>query len=325
MAVFTPVSNADAEALLKQYSLGELVALEGISAGIENTNYFLDTTKGRYVLTLFEVLTFEQLPFYIELMNHLAERGVPVPWPQRLNNQQLITELHQKPCVIVTRLKGSSVLDPEIEHCQLSAEILADIHLAAQNFSIHQPNLRGLPWWQEKIPALYPFLDNAQKKLIDEALQEQLALSRSSLYQELPYGPGHCDLFRDNVLFEQAHPAQMGGVIDFYFAGCDRWLFDVAVTVNDWCIDHQTGLFDEARLGAWLQAYHQKRPFTATEEQLWPAMLRAAALRFWVSRLYDYYLPREAETLTPHDPTHFEKILQQRSSQLVQPLATYLT
>ena len=325
MAVFTPVSKADAQALLLRYDLGELVALEGISAGIENTNYFLDTTQGRFVLTLFEVLTHEQLPFYIELMHHLASQGLPVPSPQRLNNQQLITTLHEKPCVIVSRLHGQSITQPQLEHCVLSAKVLAEIHLKGQSFHPYQPNLRGLQWWQQTIPQVLPFLNQAQKKLIEHALAEQLNISQQPIYQQLPSGPAHCDLFRDNVLFAGSPDAPtMGGVIDFYFAGCDHWLFDVAVTVNDWCIDHQSGEFKEPLLKAWLRAYHAKRPFTNAENQLWPVMLRAAALRFWVSRLYDYYMPREAETLTPHDPRHFEMILHLRSTKDTPSLYSYL-
>ncbi|HLR29667.1 MAG TPA: homoserine kinase [Paenalcaligenes sp.] len=325
MAVFTPVSKADAQELLLRYNLGELVALEGISAGIENTNYFLDTTQGHYVLTLFEVLTLEQLPFYIELMHHLANEGLPVPSPQRLNNQQLITTLHNKPCVIVSRLQGRSVESVQPNHCVLSAQVLASIHLSGLNYKQYQPNLRGLDWWKRTIPQVHSFLDTKQSQLIEQSLEEQIKTSQLPAYQQLPSGPSHCDLFRDNVLFSgtNSHPT-MGGVIDFYFAGCDHWLFDVAVTVNDWCIDHSNGEFDQSLLRAWVQAYHAKRPFTDTENQLWPVMLRAAALRFWVSRLYDYHLPREAETLIPHDPGHFEMILDLRSTENQPSLFSYL-
>lgn len=321
MAVFTPVSEADARRLLEHYRLGTLTSLKGIEAGIENTNYFLDTSDGRYVLTLFEVLTHKELPFYIELMLHLAEHGIPVPCPQRDRDGKLITELHHKPTAIVTRLNGHSVARPDARHCALSAQTLAQIHQAGQSFPLVQPNLRGLSWWQETIPQLMAFLTPQQQDLITKALDEQIQLSQSPQYQLLPKGPAHCDLFRDNVLFSgTADTPEMGGVIDFYFAGCDHWIFDVAVTVNDWCIDQQTGAFDESLLTAWLQAYHSIRPFTAAERALWPAMLRAAALRFWVSRLYDYFMPREAHSLTPHDPTHFERILTLRFSQEIPAL-----
>jgi homoserine kinase type II len=140
-------------------------------------------------------------------------------------------------------------------------------------------------------------------------MQFQESFAASTIYPALPNGPIHADLFRNNVMFDGE---QLSGFFDFYFAGCDRWLFDVAVTVNDWCIDLETGATDPARVRALLDAYHAVRPFTAEEVEAWPAMLRAAALRFWISRLYDFYLPREAEMLTPHDPRHFERILRHR-------------
>src|SRR5690606_30421293 len=161
----TPVSDADARELLKRYTLGELVTLRGITAGIENTNYFLTTTQGEFVLTLFEVLTFEQLPFYIELMHYLAERGVPVPQPQTLLDGTRITELHGKPSSIVTRLGGGYEPDPSERHCELAARTLARAHLAARDFPIRQPHLRGLHWWNETVPQVLPFLSAGQADL----------------------------------------------------------------------------------------------------------------------------------------------------------------
>ncbi|WP_353150499.1 homoserine kinase [Pollutimonas bauzanensis] len=313
MAVFTPVSDSDVRELLGRYSLGELVSLRGITAGIENTNYFLTTTQGEYVLTLFEVLTYEQLPFYIELMHHLAERQIPVPQPQTLRDGTRLTVLHGKPCAIVTRLSGGYEPAPSPAHCALAGETLARAHLAAQDFGIKQPNLRGLPWWQATIPKVLPFLSSEQSALIQQTLAEQTTFAASSDYLALPSGPAHCDLFRDNVLFDGTFEMpRMGGFIDFYFAGCDTWLFDVAVSVNDWCIERNTGVFEIDKLQSWLSAYAAVRPFTAEERTAWPILLQAAALRFWVSRLYDFYLPRPAQTLKPHDPRHFERILHER-------------
>lgn len=313
MAVFTPVSDDDARELLQRYDLGDLVSLRGITAGIENTNYFLNTTRGEYVLTIFEVLTAEQLPFYIELMGHLAERGVPVPHPQRMRDGQRLTTLHGKPSTIVTRLSGGYEPDPGPQHCALAGETLARMHLAAADFPIRQPNLRGLAWWQETVPHVLPFLTDDQATMLRTTLAEQTAFAQSPTYAALPAGPAHCDLFRDNVLFDGTYETpRMGGFIDFYFAGCDTWLFDVAVSVNDWCIERETGAFRPDRLEAWLKAYAALRPFTAQEHEAWPTILQAAALRFWISRLYDYFLPRPAQTLKPHDPRHFERILRLR-------------
>lgn len=316
MAVFTSVSDDDARALLRRYRLGDLVALRGITAGIENTNYFLDTTQGAYVLTLFEVLSAEQLPFYIELMHHLATRGVPVPQPQTLLDGSRLTLLHGKPAAIVTRLNGGYEPEPGPAHCALAGETLARAHLAARDFPLRQPNLRGLSWWQATAPKILPFLDADQASLLNDSLREQSAFAADAGAAELPFGPAHCDLFRDNVLFDGTFESpHMGGFIDFYFAGCDTWLFDVAVSVNDWCIQRPTGAFVRRRLQAWLQAYHAVRPFTQAEATAWPVMLRAAALRFWISRLYDFHLPRPAQSLKPHDPRHFERILRLRSTQ----------
>lgn len=315
MAVFTPVSDDDARALLQSYSLGEFVSLRGIPAGIENTNYFLTTSFGEYVLTIFEVLTAKQLPFYIELMHHLAQSGVPVPFPQTRNDGKRISICQGKPAAIVSRLAGGHEPDPSELHCALAGQTLAKVHLVGQNFEIFQPNLRGLSWWEQTVPVVLPYLTPELQHLLKKTLSEQQTLAKTSEWINLPKGPAHCDLFRDNVLFSGTHESpQMGGLIDFYFAGCDTWLFDVAVSVNDWCITQPEGKFVPERLNAWLKAYANVRPFTAEEQQVWPAMLRGAALRFWLSRLYDFYLPRPAQTLKPHDPTHFERILIARTN-----------
>jgi len=316
MAVFTPVTEDQARTLLQDYQLGELHRLVGIPAGIENTNYFLDTDRGRFVLTIFEVITAQQLPFYVDLMHQLASRGVPVPMPQARNDQSLITELHGKPAIIVTRLSGQWVRHPSTVHCELAAKTMAQLHQAGTGLDSVQPNLRGFEWWQETAPKLIQYLTDSQRTLLNQALAEQADLRKNKRFDTLPVGPAHCDYFRDNVLFAGSDDQPlMGGVIDFYFAGCDHWLFDIAVAVNDWCIEHDTGALLPDHVNAWITAYQTIRPLTHDERQLWPYMLRAAALRFWLSRLYDFNIPRVAQTLTPHDPTHFERILRLRMTQ----------
>ncbi|MBA4280052.1 MAG: homoserine kinase, partial [Ralstonia sp.] len=184
-----------------------------------------------------------------------------------------------------------------------------------RDYPRHQPNLRSLPWWNEVVPDVAPFVHGDTRALLENELAHQQRFFASADYAALPEGPCHCDLFRDNVLFEPAtagQPERLGGFFDFYFAGVDKWLFDVAVTVNDWCIDLATGVLDAERARAMLSAYHAVRPFTDTEARHWQDMLRAAAYRFWVSRLWDFYLPRDAELLKPHDPTHFERVLRAR-------------
>ena len=317
MAVFTPVSLDDLSGWISQFSLGKALAVKGISSGIENSNFFLTTESGEYVLTLFEKLSFEQLPFYLELMRHLAQRDVLVPAPIPNKNGSIINALNGKPAAIVTKLEGVYQPKPQPVHCAEVGAMLAKMHLAAQDFGIRQPNLRGLPWWRETAPVVLPYLHEETQNLLRAEMQFQEDFAASDIYAQLPNGPVHADLFRDNAMFVGT---RLTGFFDFYFAGCDTWLFDLAVTVNDWCIDLATGELDLPRVQAILNAYHAVRPFTPAEQQAWDATLRAAALRFWLSRLYDFYLPRAAEMLTPHDPTHFERILRLRIARANPPL-----
>ena len=309
MAVFTAVTLDELQPWIKQFPLGSVSAIRGIASGIENSNFFIDTDQGEFVLTVFEKLSFEQLPFYLELMRHLAERGVAVPAPVANLQGDLVTALHGKPASIVSKLTGQCDLTPGPRHCAEVGTMLARMHVAAADFSLHQPNLRGLEWWRSTSPVVLPYLPAALATMLLDEMDFQEGFAESELYLALPNGPIHADLFRNNVMFDGE---QLSGFFDFYFAGCDTWLFDVAVTVNDWCIDLASGQLDPARVRALLDAYHLERPFTAAEQASWQPMLRAAALRFWLSRLYDFYLPRDAEMLTPHDPAHFERILQQR-------------
>jgi len=318
MAVFTSVSLEQVNAWLSQhYQLGVATQLKGINSGIENSNFFLTTEKNgkttEYVLTLFERLSKEQLPYYLELMEHLAKKGIAVPAPVRDAQANILGFLNGKPATIVSRLAGVSRLQPELEHCEAVGQMLAKMHLAGQDFHLSQPNLRSLEWWQATIPQIEAHLNPDQKSLIQSELSDQTAFFASDTYAQLPAGPSHCDLFRDNVLFDPSSGKdQLGGFFDFYFAGNDKWLFDLAVTVNDWCIDLSTGQLDQIRYTGLLAKYQSVRVLTAEEQSSWGMMLRAAALRFWVSRLWDFYLPREAQMLTPHDPTHFERILRER-------------
>ncbi|WEF31040.1 homoserine kinase [Pseudoduganella chitinolytica] len=313
MAVFTSVSLDDVQAWIAQFPLGDAVALKGIASGIENSNFFLTTERDGqrtdHVLTIFENLGFEQLPFYLQLMRHLASRGVLVPAPVATHAGELCVPLHGKPAAIVSKLEGSSQMAPGPVHCAAVGAMLAKMHLAGQDFPLHQPNLRGIAWWHEATPAVLPHLSELETRLLRSEIHYQEAFHGSDLHKRLPHGPVHADLFRNNVMFDGE---RLTGFFDFYFAGCDTWLFDVAVTVNDWCVDLDTGVLDEARVRAMLDAYHAVRPFTADEQAGWQCSLRAAALRFWLSRLYDLHRPREAEILTPHDPTHFERILRER-------------
>jgi homoserine kinase type II len=309
MAVFTEVSFDEAAELASRLGIGELTSLAGITAGIENTNYFVDTKRGRYVLTLFERLTREQLPFYLHLMKHLAQRGIPVPEPQADARGEILHALKGKPAAVVDRLRGRHHLAPDTAHCESVGEMLARMHLAGADFPLHQPNLRGLAWWEETVPVVLPYLEEAQRGLLASELAYQRHVGASAPYAGLPRGPIHADLFRDNVMFEGD---RLTGFFDFYFAGVDTFLFDIAVCLNDWCIDLESGRLAEERATAFVAAYDAVRPLTGGELRALPALLRAAALRFWISRLWDLHLPRDAAMLKPHDPTHFERVLRAR-------------
>jgi homoserine kinase type II len=309
MAVYTEVTETQANDLMLSLNLGQLTALSGIKGGIENTNYFASTDQGEYVLTLFERLTHEQLPFYLLLMKHLAERGIPVPDPAANRDGDVLHTVNGKPAAVVNKLSGKSQLQPQAVHCAAVGDMLARMHLAGADFNRSQPNLRGLPWWNETVPVVLPYLDETQAGLLRSELAYQNHIAEGAAYAALPQGPVHADLFRDNVMFDGE---QLTGFFDFYFAGVDTWLFDLAVCLNDWCIDLPTGAHDATRAKAMVQAYNRVRPLAAAERDLLPALLRAGALRFWISRLWDYHLPREAAMLTPHDPTHFERVLRGR-------------
>ncbi len=350
MAVFTEVSFEEADAFVQALGLGALQSIKGCAGGIENTNYFVDTEQGQYVLTLFERLSFEQLPFYLHLMKRLAGRGIPVPDPQTAPAPQgasaakprksakaaaqaasqaaaasgvrpgdILHSLKGKPATVVNKLRGRSELAPQAVHCAAVGDMLARMHLAGQDFEMRQPNLRGLPWWNDTVPVVLPHITPAQRDLLQSELAYQNHIAQTPAFQRLPRGPIHADLFRDNVMFEtnaESGASTLTGFFDFYFAGRDTFLFDIAVCLNDWCIDLTTGAHVAERAEALLAAYQAVRPLSAQERRLLPAMLRAGALRFWLSRLWDFHLPREAAVLQAHDPTHFERVLRQRLAQL---------
>ena len=309
MAVFTEVSFDEAADFLRSLNLGQLQSIKGAAGGIENTNYFVDTDQGQYVLTLFERLTHEQLPFYLHLMKHLAGRGIPVPDPVADASGTILHRLKNKPAAVVNKLRGHSELAPTPAHCARVGAMLARMHLAGQDYPRQQPNLRGLDWWNETVPVVLPYLSDDQRDLIQNELASQNEVAASAAYARLPRGPIHADLFRDNVMFDGA---ELTGFFDFYFAGCDTFVFDIGICLNDWCIDLTSGAPDAERADAFMAAYQAVRPLTQDESDLLPALQRAGALRFWVSRLWDFYLPREAAVLQAHDPAHFERVLRQR-------------
>jgi homoserine kinase type II len=321
MAVYTEVSFDEAAQFLQSLQLGTLQTMSGCSGGIENTNYFVTTDQGAFVLTLFERLSAEQLPFYLRLMKHLAHHGIPVPDPATNRDGDVVHALNGKPAAVVNRLRGKSELAPAAAHCALVGGALARMHLAGRDFRMRQPNLRALNWWNDTVPVVLPFVPAEQAALLRSELAYQNHVTTLSAYGALPRGPIHADLFRDNVMFEAnaTGTPTLTGFFDFYFAGVDTWIFDIAVSLNDWCIDLDKGTTDPAKTLAFMQAYESVRPLQSQERTLLPAMARAGALRFWLSRLWDLHLPREAAVLQAHDPEHFHRVLRQR---ILCPLTT---
>lgn len=316
MAVFTNLESRDVSALLAEFDIGALRHFEGISAGIENTNYFVDTDQGRYVLTVFEKLTAKELPFYLGLMEHLAHKGFDCPAPHRSRSNALFTHFQGKPLAFVRRLKGRDLKTPNAVHCEAVGQDLARMHLAGRDFAIALENPRGLKWWSATAPHVVPHLNESQRLLLESELQEQIEFAAQGPMAHLPTGPIHADLFRDNVLFDSIDsPVIIGGFIDFYFGCTGAWAYDLAITINDWCIeDNAEKSIDPERLQAMRMGYESIRPLTPVEQEAMPMLLRGAALRFWISRLDDWHRPRAASLLTPKDPRHFEAMLIQRRS-----------
>jgi homoserine kinase type II len=321
MAVYTEVRFEQADALCRRIGLGPLTALQPIRSGIENTNYYATTARGQWVLTLFERLSASQLPYYLRLMQHLAGHGIPVPAPQADADGAVVHELAGKPAAVVTRLPGSHRLAPDAAHCEQVGEMLARMHLAGRDFTLDQPHLRGLAWWIAAAPEVLPYVAPEQARLLRDELAFQQQLAASAAGHALPRGPIHADLFRDNVMFDDtAGPDRLCGFFDFYFAGTEAWLFDLAVCLNDWCTDLDSGRLVDERAGAFVTAYERVRPLQGAERRLLPGLLRAAAFRFWLSRLWDWHLPRDAALLQPKDPAHFERLLRLRIAEAWHPL-----
>lgn len=324
MAVFTEVTVESLSRWLagRHPGLGRLTALTPIAQGIENTNYFVDTEAGRFVLTLLERTAPAEVGFPIALMKHLAGHGVRCPEPQTGLDGSLWAWLEGKPATLASRLPGHQFDRPDATACRALGALLARMHLAAVDFAGPIPvNPRGLAWWPRGAADVAATLTPAARDLLAGEIAFQQAFAASPAGLSLPRSAVHADLFRDNALFDASGQP---GVIDFYFACEESWLFDLAVTVNDWCladpcpadpslsdpgIDPVAGPFDPGRLAALLAGYDGVRPLTPIERTAFPIQLRAAALRFWLSRLHDLAQPRDASLLAAKDPSPFEALL----------------
>lgn len=296
MSVYTKVGRDELAAWLQPLGLGEFIDYAGIAAGMQNSNYFVTTASGRFVLTLFERIDTPALDFYLALQDKLAQSGIPSPRPLADGEGRRWRWLASKPAALLTCLPGAALESPNAGHCRAVGETLARLHLAAANLPNPLPNPCGAAWRQAVGETLLPLVLSGEHDL----LADELAFQAAQDYSALPRGVIHADLFRDNVLWDSEN--RLSGVLDFYFAGEDALLFDLAVVANDWCAD------DDA-VAALIAGYAAQRPLTEAEHAAWPAMRRAAALRFWLLRLEVRHQPRQGEVVTIKNPDDFRHLL----------------
>lgn len=301
MSVYTTIDSGELKALLGAFELGQLVTYEGITDGIENTNYFVTTTVGEFVLTIFEDTSAFELPYFLNLMAHLAERGVLSARPMADKSGCYLQKIKGKPTAFVTRLAGSSILLPTTKHCAAIGTALARMHLAMADFPERRANGRGVRWQKLTTDLISPKLTSRDRILLEQTLQQQ----QSMAFDTLPTSVIHADLFRDNALFEGL---ELSGIIDFYYAHDGPMIYDLAVTMIDWCYNEE-GEFIDANAYAVINAYQKVRSISCNERSSWKDQIRAASLRFWLSRLKDRYFPRVGMLTHTKDPEPFRRLL----------------
>ena len=305
MSVYTKVEPDQLENFLKRYDLGPASALEPIAGGITNTNYYLGTERGSFVLTLYEHHSDDELEFMLGLQQHLAGRGVACPAPLNDRRGGFFSMLNQRPAAIIHRLPGRVETRPAARHCALVGAELAAFHLQGIDFGGRRPNPRGLDWLLVVSDMLDAELGAGEREMLEKTLTDIRGADTSAL----PAGAIHADLFHDNALFVDG---ELGGIFDFDYACNDSFVFDIAVTLNDWCIDAR-GELDEALVDALLGAYRQQRRLERRELEILPLMLRFSALRFWISRLQDRIFPMSGELTFSKDPNEFLNLLELRT------------
>lgn len=302
MSVFTHVSDDAMRLFLQDYSLGRFIRLEGIAQGVTNSNFFLTTEQDTFVLTLFEVLQQHEVPFFLQLKQHLSQKGIACPAPIVRNDGRLDSTLCGKPACLVSRLNGRDENRPSPTACHNTGAMLAGMHLAGQDFAHPIPvNPRHATWWQAAAQRLQAHLSHDDARL----LQDEITFLAQHPDRDLPHGIIHADLFKDNVLL---HQDQVAGFIDFYYACSGSFVYDLAIALNDWARtdNHQT---DPITYHAFLDGYTRIRPLTDAENAYLPIARRAAAVRFWVSRLLDLHFPQEGEMTFIKDPNVFRDLL----------------
>ncbi len=304
MAVYTHVSPLDARALLQAFDIGDLVDLTGVPQGVENTNYLLTTSRGRYVLTLFERRVDEaDLPFFFDAMAHFAAHGLPTPAPICDRNGNALQRVAARPAVISTFLDGAPRMAPTPAECARLGAVLARMHLAGADFPRERPNALGLSGWERLAALTRPQSDRLTPGL-GHLIDEEIRFARANPHSELSRGLVHTDLFPDNVFFVDT---EVSGVIDFYFACTDAFAYDLAVALNAWA--SHNGDYLEPQAAALLSGYQSIRPLPAAETAALPSLLRCAALRFLLTRLYDWLNQVDGAVVAVKDPLEYQRLI----------------
>ncbi len=302
MSVYSVVTHAQLDQFFDHYPLGEVIAFDGIEDGIDNTNYFVTTTEGEFVLTIFESLSADDLPHIVNLLSYLGKNNLPCPSPLLDKQSRSLLTLNNKQAAVFNRFPGQAALTPSIAHCHEIGLHLGRLHRLTENYNFPINSNHDFRWCKTVLNKIDSHLTASDQSLINDELSFQSAIYTANL----PKGLIHGDLFRDNALFVDG---QLSGLLDFYSASTGILILDVAITANDWC--HDNGKIDLNKLTALMSAYESVRPLELSEKQNWPALLRAAALRFWLSRLEHQLCPRTS-TLTQHkDPLIFRQLLWQ--------------
>lgn len=302
MSIYTVVEASQLETYLEQYSIGTLVSFQGIEAGVENTNYFVTTSEGEYVLTLVESVSAEKLPFILGFVAHLAECQLDVAQPILNKQGELFGSLNERPAVFMRRLNGGPLDTPNLNQCAVIGDTLAHSHQAAAQLSADQYT-HLYQWCSEVSARVLPKLEEADKQLLQEAVMDAGMLP----WTNLPTGPIHADLFPDNALFDGD---SLAGLIDFYHACSAPYLYDLAVTLNAWCYDEPTQTYDREKATALLSSYQAVRALNEEEHKWLHEMQKVAALRFWLSRLRDKLFPKDGEFITVKDPNGKKGLLE---------------
>ncbi len=308
MSVYTSVSKAELTKFIEGYNIGELTSFAGISAGMENTNYSLDTTEGDYILTLYEHYSKEEIPFFLDLMKHLSTRSVKTITAVIDNEGRTLKSLCGKPAALIYRLSGTALSPSEVAvaHCEIIGNTLAQFHLASMSFDQQRKHDRDEDLSPQLVCKLLPLLSIEDRGL----LQQEVTSQQSIPWDILPSGIIHADLFCDNSIFDYVdNQPVLSGIIDLYLACNDAFIYDLAIVVNDWCC-LPDGSLDEARWLPLLSAYHEVRPIIKEEKQVWIAMLRLSNLRFWMSRLNILYYPPEGDMVMQKNPDELKHKLQ---------------